>query len=131
MKTFKIAAIAIGATLLLAGCSAPHLPPKKATVVDVTKAYATAAISKDCATTKALTEHTFAWCSNPHMIKYKIIGPAYVSPSQRNVPTQTCVPMELTSKGTDEDVAFDGTHRWDFCFVQTDNGWRLWDQGQG
>lgn len=127
-------AVAIGTlgVLALTSCSSPGLPPKTASVETVAKAYLAAAKSKNCSTTKALTaSDVFSWCSNPRLISYKVTGKSYVAPGQEGVRPQTCIPTELKSKGTDESVTFNGTHPWNFCFVKTKDGWRVWDQGQG
>jgi len=130
LSVLGVSAIAL---MGLTGCSSSaHVPPASASVAEVAKVYLDAAKSGDCTTTKALTQdRTFAWCDNPKLLSYKILGKPVKYPETNGTPATVAVNTSLTSKGTDEQENFNGIKPWTFYFVKGAAGWRLYDQGQG
>jgi hypothetical protein len=107
-------AVLLGA---LAGCSSPHLPPKSRDPVALTKVYLSAAKSKRCDVTKALTlSSTWAWCENPTLQSYTVATKSKAVPFNPGGSKETCVATTVTSKASEEAESMDGKHGWDFCF---------------
>jgi hypothetical protein len=121
------------ALLGLTGCSSlADVPPASASVSEVAKTYLEAAKSGDCKMTRALTQdRTFAWCDNPKLLSYKILGKPVSYPAMQGAPATVAVNTSLVSKGTDKAENFNGVKPWTFYFVRETSGWRLYDQGQG
>lgn len=132
-RTMSVIGMSAAALLMLTGCSSlVNVPPASASVSEVAKVYLDAAKSGDCRMTRALTqERTFAWCNNPKLLSYKILGKPVKYPAMQGNRATVAVNTSLMSKGTDKAENFNGVKPWTFYFVRETSGWRLYDQGQG
>lgn len=109
-----------------AGLVAPRGPVPGATapMSTVAAVYLEAAKDEDCGMTRALTtSHTAAWCHDPHLTTYRLVG--------RTGDDGECMNYVITTTASTDGSMDAGPKPWSFCFVQTKAGWRLWDQGQG
>lgn len=132
MKRIMSIVVGLAAVVALSGCASPDLPSTTASVTEVARSYLQAAKSHECDVTKALTsESTWYWCDNPRLNHYRFVGDNYSVGAQKSAPKETCVPAELTSRGSGKSASMNGTYQWSLCFTKTDAGWRLHDQGEG
>ncbi|MBT2503871.1 hypothetical protein [Curtobacterium sp. ISL-83] len=104
----------------------------------MTRVYLRAAADGDCSLTRRLTlPHTSAWCSaplswltdSPDLVSYRDVGTAVHESEGVADRDQVCVPSTIDQR--DLSGAEPGTMSWEWCWVRTADGWRLWDQGQG
>lgn len=106
------------------------LPPARSAVATVAAAYLDAAVRQDCAFTDALTmARTFSWCTSPTMTAYRNLeGPVSFTKEQAGRDEQ-CISFEMTTIESSDGSIAAGEGPWSLCFVSTDDGWRLYDQG--
>lgn len=101
-----------------------HVPGATAPMSTVAAVYVEAAQDEDCGMTRTLTtSHTAAWCNDPHLTTYHLVG--------RTGDDGECMDYVITTTASSDGSLDAGPKPWSFCFVQTKAGWRLWDQGQG
>jgi len=110
------------------------VPGPGVSVLETAKVYMRAAASGDCAMTHALESPKILgridWChDDPKLIKYKITGPATPEGPPGTAVHEQCVPTLATTSANSEGSMYAGTTPWSWCFVKTDAGWRLHDQG--
>lgn len=114
-------------------------PPADASVETVTRVYLRAAERHDCALTRLLTtSNTFSWCGaapfdlfdgEPDLRSFRDLrAPEHVS-AEVGGRSQECVASTIDQHWMTG--AEPGELQWNWCWVQTSGGWRLWDQGQG
>lgn len=124
--------ITVGGWMYLGPPSEPDqaLPPANATVDTVAASYLDAAVRHDCAFTDALTlARTFSWCTSPTMTSYRNLqGPVWFTKEQAGRDEQ-CISFEMTTTESSDGSIAAGDGPWSLCFVSTDDGWRLYDQG--
>ncbi len=127
-----LAVVAAGGWTFLGPPSQPDqpLPPADATVVTVGTAYLQAAVRQDCAFTEALTmSRTFSWCTAPTMTTFRnLAGPTHFTKEQAGQ-DQQCMSFEMTNTESSDGSLTAGDRPWSLCFVSTNEGWRLYDQG--
>lgn len=120
------AAVGLAYALLNPAAAAPRgrVPGATAPMSTVADAYLKAAKDEDCGMTRVLTtSHTPAWCDDPRLTSYRLVG--------RTGDDGECMSYVITTTGSSDRSMNAGSEPWSFCFVQTKDGWRLWDQGQG
>jgi len=133
-RPFLVAVAIVGAAAVLAVAYAllnpadptprGRVPGATAPMSTVADTYLNAAEHEDCGMTRVLTtSHTAAWCDDPHLTSYRLVG--------RTGDDGECMSYVITTTGSSDGSMNAGTEPWSFCFVQTKAGWRLWDQGQG
>jgi hypothetical protein len=111
---------------------ASRLLPKSATVTEATTWYLQKAKEQDCAATRAVTlPHTWAWCSNPRLRDFKALGGPVSVPASIAGRDEQCVNFQMFTTGDSEGTIPAGWRPWSLCFVKTQNGLRLYDQGTG
>ena len=141
-QTITLAALVVTSGILGAlafghGDVAP--PARDASPVAVTRTYLDAAEWHDCDLTARLTtSHTTAWCGGlrgwaegePTLTGYGHVARHAVREGPPTADrTEECVATTVAQRGL---VGPDrGTLPWEWCWVRTPDGWRLWDQGQG
>lgn len=114
-------------------------PAADASVGTVTRAYLRAAERHDCALTSLLTtSNTFSWCGAapdalsdgwPDLRSFRDLrAPEHVS-AEVGGRSQECVASTIDQRWMTG--AEPGELQWNWCWVHTSGGWRLWDQGQG
>jgi hypothetical protein len=123
---------------VLAACSGnpsePRVPapPADASPERVARAYLRAAFTGNCDLTAELTlPQTWSWCTDPKLLKYRSVGRAYFSPASQSGRNEECVDFEMYTHGSSDGTMPVGWQPWGLCFVRTNAGWRLYDQGQG
>jgi hypothetical protein len=126
-----VAVLALGLWIFRANQPHEPLPPANASVTQVATAYLDAAVRQDCGFTRALTtQRTFSWCSSPSMTAYRdLTGPVAVSAEGGGV-AQQCMSFGMTTTGSGDGSIPEGDVQWGLCFVSTDAGWRVHDQGK-
>ena len=108
------------------------IPVSSTPVAVVAADYLKAAKSQDCGLTRALTTaNTWAWCSAPQLLDYDEVGAPYPSPASESGVDEQCVGFMMVITASDDGSMQAGREPWGFCFVHTNKGWRLWDQGLG
>ena len=106
------------------------LPARGASVTEVATAYLDAAVRQDCAFTQALTlERAFAWCVSPTMTAYSDVERPTFLPAADAGRDEWCVGFTMTTTESADGSLSEGTLPWNLCFVATDQGWRVHDQG--
>jgi hypothetical protein len=123
---------------LLAACSsAPaasgaSLPPSAASPAQVARVYLRAALTGNCTVTAALTlSHTWSWCDDPKLLDYRSVRSPSSVPASEAGRNEQCVPFQMDTHGSSDGSLPAGRQPWQLCFVSTQAGWRLYDQGQG
>lgn len=114
-------------------------PAADASVETVTRVYLRAAERHDCALTSLLTtSNTFSWCGaapfglsdgEPELRAFRDLGTAEHLSAAEGGRSQECVPSTIDQRWMNG--AEPGELPWNWCWVRTSGGWRLWDQGQG
>jgi hypothetical protein len=118
---------------LSAGCSgSPKTPPPAWSPGQVAHIYLRAAFTGNCGLTAALTlSHTWSWCNDPKLLRYRSVGNAGLVPASMAGRNEECVDFQMYTDGSSDGSMPTGWQPWSLCFVRTANGWRLYDQGQG
>lgn len=122
----------------LAACSAAStgsgepVPPSTASPERVASVYLSAAYTGNCALTAELTTaHTWNWCNDPKLLHYRSVESAHAVSASAAGRNEECVDFEMYTDGSSDGSMPIGWQPWGLCFVRTNAGWRLWDQGQG
>lgn len=153
-----VAAAVVGAVLAAGGAAVVvhhvqtaatvrRLAPPSASSEQVLRVYLRAAVAHDCALTEALTAADApqtpgaAWCGqrrptawwddHPDMLAYRNVRAAERIPAdERGGVAEECIPVDVTETNMtgDDPGVLPG---WEFCFRQTADGWRLYDEGYG
>ena len=127
-----LTAITVGGWMFLGPPSEPDqpLPSADAAVATVAAAYLDAAVRQDCAFTGALTlARTFSWCTSPTMTAYRDLQGRLSFTKGQAGRDEQCISFEMTTTESSDGSIAAGDGPWSLCFVSTDDGWRLYDQG--
>ena len=124
---------------VLAACSGtPHasggsVPPAAASPERVARVYLRAALAGDCTLTAELTapQGTWNWCHDPKLLGYRSVRSPEPVPASEAGRSEECVPFEMYTHGSSDGSMPVGWQPWSLCFVSTNTGWRVFDQGQG
>ena|SRR5215467_8759785 len=119
---------------VLVACSSSSsvpTPPAAASPEQVARVYLRAAVTGNCKLTAELTlSHTWRWCTDPKLLHYRKVQKAWFSPASASGRNEECVPFLMDTHGSSDGSLPVGWQPWELCLVRTNNGWRLWDQGQ-
>lgn len=126
------AVIGAGAALFAERPPAVILPSASASVEQTAVAYLANWAAGRCDTLDALsTPGQRDGCSGVTLLGYGDIGAVQILQPPETAQKQDCVPTQIDSDGSADGSFPTGWQPWNLCFVQTSQGWRLIDSGQG